>query len=173
MKKCRICKTEFSPRSTTQILCSHECAFEYVKQQAQKRVRKEVREAKEKIKSKADWMREAQAAFNKYIRARDSEDPCISCNRYHQGQYHAGHYRSTKAAPELRFDELNVHKQCQPCNTHLSGNIVEYRKNLVEIFGEEKVQWLEGKHEPKHYTIEELKEIKRKYSQLAKGLEND
>ena len=79
----------------------------------------------------------AQAAFNKYIRLRDDKEPCISCQRHHQGQYHAGHYKTVGAHSELRFNEDNCHKQCAPCNNHLSGNIENYRPNLIKKIGRE------------------------------------
>ena len=114
---------------------------------------------------------EAQAAFNKWIRLRDAHLPCISCGRHHQGQYHAGHYRTVGANPELRFEPLNVHKQCAPCNNHKSGNIVEYRINLVSRIGQDAVDWLEGPHEPKRYTVDQLREIKREYTRKAREIE--
>jgi gamma-glutamylcyclotransferase (GGCT)/AIG2-like uncharacterized protein YtfP len=43
--------------------------------------------------------------------------------------YNAGHY------PGLRFDEDNVHGQCIHCNNFLSGNLIEYRDNLVMKIG--------------------------------------
>jgi hypothetical protein len=122
------------------------------------------------MKSRADWLREAQAAFNRYIRLRDHDKPCISCGRQHQGQWHAGHYRSVGACPELRFEELNVHKQCAPCNDHLSGNIVEYRRGLIERIGIDRVEWLEGNHAAKKYTIEEIRAIKAEYTRKAKDV---
>jgi hypothetical protein len=131
------------------------------------------RQRRDSIKTRQEWAREAQVAFNRWVRLRDINQPCISCGRHHRGQYHAGHYRSTAAAPELRFEPLNVHKQCAPCNNHKSGNIVEYRIRLIEKIGLAQVEWLEGKHEPKHYTVEELKDIKREYSRLARELEED
>ncbi|MFK5282538.1 hypothetical protein ACI3PL_23545 [Lacticaseibacillus paracasei] len=33
------------------------------------------------------------------------------------------------------------------------------------------VEWLEGPHEPKHYSADDLKEIKAKYTALARELE--
>ena len=126
--------------------------------------------AKEKIKKRSEYLSDAQKAFNAFIRERDKNEPCISCMRHHQGQYHAGHYRSVGACPELRFCELNVHKQCSACNNHKSGNIVEYRINLVKKIGEEQLEWLEGKHEPKKYTIEQIKEIRAKYQLKLKEL---
>lgn len=132
--------------------------------------RKAQRAAREKLKTRRDWAREAQAAFNAYIRERDHDQPCISCGRHHHGQWHAGHYRSVGAAPELRFEPLNVHKQCAPCNNHKSGNAIEYRINLLSRIGAEAVAWLEGPHEPKRYTVDELKEIKRHYARAAREL---
>ena len=103
---------------------------------------------------------------------RDEKEACISCGRHHTGQYHAGHYRTVGAAPELRFNELNVHKQCSVCNNHLSGNLIEYRRGLVAKIGIEKVEWLEGKHEAKKYTIDEIIEIKKHYQQKIKDMQN-
>lgn len=129
-----------------------------------------VRALREKIKSRSDWMREAQTAFNAWIRARDEGKPCISCGRHHAGQIHAGHYRTRKAAPELRFHPDNVHAQCQPCNMHLSGNIIEYRIRLIERIGVGRVEWLEGPHAPARYTIDELREIKQGFATWAREL---
>ena len=126
------------------------------------------REAKVKAKTKAQWMKEAQAAFNKFIRIRDGNH-CISCGKQSSGQIHGGHYRTTKAAPELRFNELNCHSQCAQCNNYLSGNLVSYRKNLVAKIGIELVEWIEGPHDPKHYTIDDLKAIKKEYTDRLKN----
>jgi hypothetical protein len=84
----------------------------------------------------------------------------------HEGQWHAGHYRTTKAAPELRFHPLNVWRQCSACNVHLSGNITAYRASLVSKLGLGIVEWLEGHHEPVRWSIEDLQEIKAYYSRL-------
>jgi hypothetical protein len=138
---------------------------------AQNEKRREIKAKKELIKPRSQWLKEAQIEFNKFIRLRDAARPCVSCLRFHNGQYHAGHYLSTGSNPSLRFHEANVHKQCSACNNHLSGNIVNYRRELINRIGLEAVEWLEGPHEPKHYTIDDLKEIKRKYSQLARELE--
>ena len=117
------------------------------------------------------WLKSAQTAFNAYIRKRDEHLPCISCQRYHTGQYHAGHYRSVGGNPELRFEPLNCHKQCMPCNSHLSGNLIDYRINLIKKIGQDKVDWLEGPHDPKRYTIEDLKELAKYYKAELKKLE--
>jgi len=176
LKTCKVCKKKFVPSKPLQTVCDFGCAIELnlinkAKKQAQdaKKERKEYKDAKEKQKSRRDWLGEAQQVFNSYIRARDKDQPCISCRRHHQGQYHAGHYRTTKAAPELRFNEKNVHKQCSMCNLRLSGNLIEYRKALIELGID--VDWLEGPHEPKHYSIDDLKVIKAEYKLKLKALE--
>ncbi len=169
-RKCRQCKSPFDPRNSAQIVCSVECAKEYGRIQSVKKVAKERKEAKAKLKTRGQHLKEAQAAFNAYIRARDAELPCISCARMHQGQWHAGHYRAVSVAPALRFHEDNVHKQCAPCNDHKHGNLIEYRAGLIHKIGRHAVEWLEGPHEPKHYSIPDLQEIKQKYLRMAREL---
>lgn len=177
-KKCRCgCGRTFTPRSSTQVAYGWECALKIAekarvkREQAEKKIeRKAIREAKEKIKTRRDWMKEAQQAVNEYVRERDKDLPCISCGRHHQGQWHAGHYLSRGAHPELALDPRNIMRQCAPCNTHLSGNQVNYRKGLMERHGADLVEWLEGHHEPKHYSIDDLKAIRDEYRAKTKEL---
>lgn len=172
------CDVKFTPK-IGQKVCCWQCGLAIADQPAnQKKARmaiselgrQELRAARERIKPKGDYMREAQAAFNAWIRERDRLLPCISCGRHHQGKYDAGHYRTVGSNPALRFEPLNCHKQCVPCNQHKSGNIVEYRLNLVQRIGADAVAWLEGPHEPKKYTIEDLQQIKAHYRALLRDL---
>jgi len=176
-RKCKVCREVFTPVKPMQTVCGHECALTLVKAKREKAdkaaksaERKAYCEQRAKIKTRAQWMKEAQAAVNRYIRLRDDGLPCISCGRHHQGVYHAGHYRSVGAAPELRFNELNIHKQCQPCNVHLSGNQIKYRAGLVDRIGVDRVEWLESNHPQKNYTIDDLKSIKAEYNERVKVL---
>lgn len=172
-KKCKGCGNKFTPWNTLQRTCSPACAIEDGKKQQEREFKKETRRLKDKVKGRAEWMREAQAAFNRYIRARDYGKECISCKRHHTGQYHAGHYKTVGANPELRFMLANCHRQCAPCNNHLSGNIIEYRKALLQREGKETVEWLEGPHPQRKYSIEDLKEIKQGFNQWARELEKE
>lgn len=172
-----VCGVSFLPRSSLQVACSPLCAIHKIAHDKAKKAEKAaseqriaLRKAKERIKSRGEWTEDAQTAFNAFIRSRDSGLPCVSCGRHHQGQYHAGHYRTVGANPELRFCELNVHKQCAPCNDHLHGNLINYRIELIKRIGQDKVDWLEGPHEPKHYSIDDLKEIKAEYKRLLKEI---
>lgn len=155
-----------------QIVCSPTCGYKLIEQRKQKAFNKQTRILKKGLKTRSDHLKEAQTVFNKYIRLRDAKDPCISCSRHHSGQYHAGHYKSVGAYPELRFEELNCHKQCSACNdgNKLSGNIHEYRKGLIKKIGIEQVEWLEGPHQPANWTENDIQEIKKKYSIKVKEI---
>ncbi|MCF5691133.1 recombination protein NinG [Pseudomonas sp. PA-1-2A] len=181
-KKCSVssCKASFIPRESFQTWCSPDCAVAIARDRQQRKrkalaqvERREIKVRKEKLKSRAGHLKDTQHAFNAWVRARDAALPCVSCGRHHEGQYHAGHYRTVGANPELRFEPLNAWKQCAPCNNHLSGNLINYRISLLQRIGEEKVAWLEGPHEAKKYTVEELKamtaEYRAKTRELKKG----
>ncbi len=181
-KKCRNpeCREAFMPARPLQVVCGMSCALALAKiQQAKEakrlslQARAKQRVARAKIKTRAEHLKEAQAAFNEFIRERDRDLPCISCGRHHLGQYHAGHYRTVGANPELRFEPLNVHKQCAPCNNHKSGDIVNYRINLVRRIGAERVEWLEGPHDPQRYSIEQLQAIKAEYRAKVRELKTE
>ena len=169
-KTCKICREKFTPTRPLQSVCGFDCAIATAKKTREVKERKEHREAKLKLKSRADWLKEAQAIFNQFIRLRDKDEPCISCQRHHAGQYHCGHFLTVGAHPELRFSELNCSKQCAPCNNHLSGNIVKYRMNLINKIGLDQVELLESSNIPAKYTIDDAKAIKALYKLKIKGL---
>ncbi|AZF05634.1 recombination protein NinG [Pseudomonas sp. R5-89-07] len=185
-KKCKnpACGNSFPPQRLGQAVCSPKCglAIKDVNQaKARKSLaqveRREIKVRKEKLKSRADHLREAQAAVNAYVRLRDAYLPCISCDSTPNdndlmtgSRWDAGHYRSVGACPELRFEPLNIHRQCVKCNRNLSGNAVEYRIRLVSRIGAEKVAWLEGLHPAYKYTIEEIKAIKAEYRAMTREL---
>ena len=172
VKSCKICKDKFTPTRPLQSVCSPNCAYTHAKTVREKAERKETKEAKIKLKTKSDWLKETQTVFNQFIRLRDKDLPCISCHKTFDwnGQWHASHYRSVGASPELRFNELNVHKSCSICNNYLSGNIMSYRIKLIEKIGISAVEHLESKHEANHYTIDDIKELKRIYREKVKEL---
>ena len=178
-KKCRVatCRASFIPARLGQAVCSPKCALVDGPRHAPKArkaldqiERSEIKVRKEKLKSRADHAKDTQQAFNEWVRLRDADLPCVSCGRHHDGQYHAGHYRTVAANPEIRFEPLNVHKQCAPCNNHKSGDIVNYRLELVKRIGADKVDWLEGPHQAKKYTVDELKAMTAEYRAKTKEL---
>lgn len=181
-KKCKnkACAKEYMAQQPMQVVCSGYCGVALARTQREKVERKEIRAAKERIKPRSKHMAEAQQAFNAWVRARDSGRPCISCDALMSddglmtgSRIDAGHYRSTGACPELRFEPLNCHAQCVKCNRNLSGNAVEYRIRLVKRIGADKVGWLEGVHPPKKYTIDDLQAIKSHYREWARELKRE
>ncbi|WDG77345.1 recombination protein NinG [Pseudomonas chlororaphis] len=163
------CGVKFTPVQLGQKVCGWACGLaikdvnqERARKAIQQRERREIRTAKERVKSRADHMREAQALFNQWIRLRDAHLGCVSCDKpaTWNGQWHASHFLSVGSSPEHRFNPLNVHKACSVCNNHLSGNIHGYRPELERRIGIEAVEALFGPCEPKRYTIPELQEIK-------------
>ena len=184
-KTCKACGEKFAPMfNTTQVVCSPKCALAHAPANSEKarkaidqRERREIQVRKEKLKSRAEHLREAQNAVNEFVRLRDAHLPCISCdsmpndnNLITGSRWDAGHYRSVGACPELRFEPLNIHRQCVKCNRNLSGNAVEYRIRLLQRIGAETVIWLEGSHEPRKYTVEEIKTIKAEYRAKTREL---
>ena len=70
----------------------------------------------------------------------------------------------------MRFVEDNVHGQCKHCNNWLGGNVVEYRKRLLERIGERQLDLLESDSTLRKYTKEGLIEIARHYNAEARRL---
>jgi predicted nucleic acid-binding Zn ribbon protein len=169
-RKCVVCGEVFKPQRMGQHVCSVDCSIIQGRRETEKQERQETRERKQAMKTRSDWLKEAQAVFNSWVRERDRDQPCISCGRFHTGAYDAGHYRSVGAQPALRFHEDNVHKQCVPCNQHKSGNAVEYRLGLIARIGAERVAFLEQEHAPAKLTIEDAKQIKANYAAKLRAL---
>ena len=180
-RRCSTCRkkvpAEEAITGALRAFCSYECLQAYAKSdKGQKAVksayRKDLSERKEKLKTAGDYTKEAQAAFNKFVRIRDAHKPCISCGNplEHEslgGGYDAGHYRSRGAASHLRFNLLNVHAQCKKCNRYLSGNVTDYRIGLVSRIGQNMIDKLERDNAPKKFTVEYLKRVKSIFTRRA------
>lgn len=183
-KKCRYCGEyfqveEMAVKAPLGYFCTYTHAVTHAmkksKKERVKKERKELTKRKQALKTKSDWMKEAQQAFNRYIRARDRRKGCVSCGSPFQikygGSYDAGHYRSRGAAGHLRFHLLNCWGQCVRCNRDLSGNAVEYRKELVNRIGVERVESIEYCNNVKSFTIEYLQRLKKIFNRRARFYE--
>lgn len=187
-RKCTVCREWFHPIRAEQYVCSYECACVHgkaandaakaEKQRKEKKRRLEEeradrqRQAERRIAVKplSYFIKQAQHAFNEFIRYRDRDLPCISCGRHHDGQYHAGHFRTTGASPELRFDEDNCHKQCSACNNHLSGNLTAYRPALIAKIGQARFDALMGPHALPKWTRDDYIRIRDEYRAKLRDL---
>lgn len=190
-KSCPICNTEYLPRSSLQKVChDYRCAIAFNKQRDAKTAAREQRkqerlqrddlkERRERLKGLPEWQKEAQTAFNRYIRIRDLNKNCVSCgnplisnSNYLTGSaVDASHYRSRGAASHLKFNVFNVHSACTRCNRQLSGNAVEYRIRLIDRIGLERVERLEQDNTPRKYTIDYLKRVKAIFTRRARHYE--
>lgn len=141
--------------------------------EAEKADRQRLAEKKQQVKPLSYFIKQAQQAFNEFIRYRDRHLPCISCGRHHEGQYHAGHFRTTGANPELRFNEDNCHRQCAPCNNHLSGNLIAYLPALIAKIGQVRFDALMGPHELPKWKREDYIRIRDEYRAKLKAMKQE
>ena len=176
VKRCKVCRQPFEPRLPMQAVCGIDCARALAisvrgkaEKQAATKQRKLDRERKEAIKTRSDLAREAQREVNRYVRARDFKDGCISCDKpaTWNGQWHASHFRSVGAAPQLRFNLWNIHKACSVCNNWKSGNIGEYAPRLLQKIGQEKYQFLLSHSGCIKYNREYLVRLKQVFARKA------
>lgn len=103
--------------------------------------------------------KKTQIVFNRRVRERDKDQPCIACGRYSDNM-HASHYIAQGFSSFLRYHPDNCHNCCAGCNLFKRGNLIEYRIGLLKKIGEEKVQWLEdNRHALMKWTRDDLQEI--------------
>lgn len=172
---CKKCNNEFEPLYFNGILRSKFCIpCLSIKGKSKLKTinNKEKSIAKDKLKTHKDYLKDLQFQVNKFIRLRDKDLPCISCGTFKCEEFHAGHYIAT-THQYLRFNELNINKQCSYCNTHLRGNLIPYRIELIKRIGLDKIEWLENNiHNDLKLTIPEIKEQIEIYKNKVKTTTN-
>ena len=183
-RKCACCKNRFNVDgmivTPLQAFCSMAHAIEYSRREAPTVRRKRVR--KDKREYLADnlphQLKLTQTACNRLVRLLDEGRCCVSCNKSWADTFHAGHFKTRGAHPELRFDLRNIHGQCAGCNLaadrrkSMERSVMEsYEANLVQRYGQALVDYLNGPHEPKHYTCDQLREMRREFNAESKRLE--
>ena len=127
---------------------------------------------KEDNKSIAALINDAKVYFQRYVRMRDANLPCISCGSDTE-MVDGGHYKKAELYRGVIFDEMNVNSQCRKCNKFLNGNEANYRTGLVERFSETDVLNLEQRaNETRAYpwSRSELLAIKDKYREKCKAI---
>ena len=95
------------------------------------------------MKRKVNFKKKCWDVFSKFIRTRDcilttgcpEWGLCITCGkRYHIKLLQAGHFISGRHLSNL-FSEKGTHAQCYNCNINLKGNTLEYRRQIVKLYG--------------------------------------
>ena len=179
MPKCKKCKENFEPRFSTLERYCWKSDCKYIEamdklEKSKKKVSNEWHQKKKVIKksllTNSDYLKLAQAVFNKFIRLRDQGLNCISCDKPAKKE-NAGHYFSSGGHGSVRFDEDNVHLQCEYCNTYLSGNLLNYQVGIERrIGGERLLQLHEKAHLTKRWSRDELESLIEKYKTKCKEL---
>lgn len=194
-RKCKNpdCREWFHPTFQNQTWCSPDCGTVLAMAEREKKRQKAIQEAerqrKERVQQEKQSLKvrklavkptsyfkaQAQQAFNAFIRARDYDQPCISCGEtnppeLHGGQWDCGHFKTVGGFPELRFEERNAFRQCKSCNAgsakygaKAATVAQQYEASLVARFGQELVDWLNGPHEMTHYRREDFIRIRDEY----------
>ena len=170
--RCRNCKNKFEQVRFNQKFCLEpECVRVWVESEKAKQWKKTKQKAKQDLMTLSDYLRLTQQIFNKYIRLRDKGNVCISCQKKPLKE-NAGHFFNANNHYNVRFDERNVNLQCEHCNTYLSGNLIEYQRNLIHKIGIESYHELEADaRKTRKFTKDELKEIIKEYKKKIKQIE--
>lgn len=180
-RHCEVCQTLYTPQRMGQRVCGPVCGLKTARKiradakVAAKAERASTRARKEAIKTIAQLIADAQVAFNAFIRERDRQAGynCISSGRpldWSGNAVDAGHYRSTGAAPHLRFNEDNCHAQSKQDNRFLAGNAIDYRVGLIARIGLPRVEALEADNGVKKWTRDGLIGIRDEYKKKLKDL---
>jgi hypothetical protein len=172
-KKCKVCKTVFTPFKSTQTVCCAKCAIELAfSKPVKSNIAKLEKKVKlQKMKTYTQRVNDVKVIFQRWIRMRDKDSPCISCNVKETKLWDGGHYKKAELYRGVIFHEMNVHKQCRKCNTYLNGNESNYRAGLVIRFGEQKVKDLELLAQDTRtfkWSDIELEFIKNKYKKYGR-----
>jgi len=174
----------FTPFTSFTKWCSPACGVSVALANVAKTKAKELTKTRsEKHKSKREFLendkrhvgKQARAYFHRWVKWRDRDKPCCACGKdmshLPSKAVHASHYRPAGMNGAIKFHENNVHLGCSRCNSQLSGNLVEYRKRLIDRFGLEPIEWLEAQNHVKRWTIEELRDIRDDYNARLKSLD--
>ncbi len=138
------------------------------------------KEVKKKRITLPQAKKEAWRIFSQYVRMRDGLKTtgstewalCVTCRkRYHIKLLQAGHFIPGRHSSNL-FSEKGVNAQCYNCNVNLKGNVLVYRRKLIEMYGEGVDLELEAEaRKIKKFTVGELVEMATEYKKKIHELE--
>jgi len=185
--KCRNCKDRKPRESMVKVplgaFCDYSCASEYgikkSRDTREKQAKKKQRAEKKQFKDN-DLPHQIQLTrfrCNEMVRWLDRGLSCISCSKPWADNFHAGHFLSVGAHPEIRFDPRNIHGQCPGCNIGSErrkafGRTVanDYRVNLIARHGEGLMEWLDGPHPVAKLKCHDLQEMRKVFCAETKRL---
>lgn len=185
LRKCKVCRAPFVPRSMTHKACGPECAealtnLKKAKDAARAAIedRKQTRKELEARKSLKTLRAEAQAEINRFTRLRDRAAGygCICCGKPLDwsggpgGAVDAGHYIARGGSIELSFVEANINAQRKSCNRPGGTTRAQFKAGMIARHGQAVVDWLEGPHELPHYKHDDYRRIRDDYRARANAL---
>lgn len=178
-KKCGWSKCDklFLPYFSTEKTCrNYVCQSGFLADtNSEKAIKERVKQFKQNTTKLSVYEARAKTVFQRWVRIRDKDFPCISCGTNDTPQWDGGHYYKAEIYSGIIFNEMNVNKQCCFCNDHQAGNLIEYRKGLIFKYGILAVEGLDELANEKRnykYTRDELVEITKKYKLKIQSNEN-
>lgn len=192
-RKCKVCKTSFTPRYSNEIVCSKHCEIEFNTSKALKNLSKIKSEEKKVLSQEKKawnqkkkeyrlsdisfWKELCKTTCHTYIRFRDKDKGCISCGKpLRDKNTDAGHLWTSGEHSNIRYHEFNINGQCsRPCNKDKAGDTNNYRINFVKRYSQELLDEIDGMaKKTRRYEIDDYKEIveyyKKKIEELKKNI---
>jgi len=120
-----------------------------------------------KKRSRKAIVKQLDTVFSQYIRRRDSQDDMCSCSTCGVvkpiKQMQAGHFMS-RGKYSTRWDEQNVHAQCQGCNMWKQGQQYKMSIHIDQKYGAGTAEELMNKsNRTAKFTDSDLIELINKY----------
>lgn len=175
MPRCKHCKKKFDAIHFNQKYCTdEECIKVWIEKAKEVQWKKRKRRIKEELRTTSDYFKEAQKWVNKFVRLRDKNKNCVSCDAPLTGKYDAGHFFSAGGHKSVALDVRNVHGQCVYCNQWEHGALYKYQKELIRRIGMDAFKEIEAKsQEEKRWDKDELKEIIHNFKNKCREIENN
>lgn len=120
----------------------------------------------------ADLKKRAWKVFSEWVR-RTEKGVCFTCGKVDRWQAtHAGHFIDASVCGyALNLNPYNVHCQCVRCNYWKSGNKSEYRRKMVEVYGQDLVDGLENQRGTDKPSREFFDGVIKQYEGLLDDME--
>jgi predicted nucleic acid-binding Zn ribbon protein len=174
-RNCLVCKNRFEKKQPLQFVCSYECAIIHSQNQKVKKEKKEWNNRKALLKKQttkhSTLLQLLQKEINTLVRTIDYGQLCISSQRIPLKK-NAGHFFSVGSHPSLRYNLLNIFLQSEHDNSHLSGNALNYRIQLKELFGSDLLDEVENlplKYRVLKLQVDEIYSLIDKVRNLVKS----
>jgi hypothetical protein len=120
-----------------------------------------------RFKAAIDFAKRCPSAGNEYA-------PCCTCSIVKNVKHaHGGHFigRGIGGQSGVYFDVRNVNFQCKRCNAFLQGNYDEYKKFMLDKYGQEVIDELKTKDKVNSYTNVDIEALgivyKREFEKLV------